>query len=53
MVFIWVYAQGWDIETVIQNEISQEEKKKFISMYICGIQKKNELICKAELETQM
>ena len=34
MVFIWVYAKGWDIETVIQNEISQEEKK-YIYINVC------------------
>ena len=52
MVFIWVYAKGWDIETVIQNEISQVEKK-YIYQCIYVESRKNELICKAELETQM
>ena len=30
--------KGWDLETVIQNEVSQEEKNKFcILMHIYGI----------------
>ena len=41
-----------DLETVIQNEVGQKEKD--ILMLICGIQKNgtDELICKAEIESQ-
>ena len=45
-----------DLETVIQSEVSQKEKNKYcILTYICGIQKNgtDELVCKAEIETQM
>ena len=45
-----------DLETVIQSEVSQKEKNKFrIILLICGIQKngRDELICKAEIESQM
>ena len=45
-----------DLETVIQSEVSQKEKSKYcILMHICEIQKNSidELICKAEIETQM
>ena len=45
-----------DLETVIQSEVSQKEKNKYrILMHICGIEKNgtDELICKAEIETQM
>ena len=28
-----------DLETVIQNEVNQKEKNKYILTYICGIQK--------------
>ena len=45
-----------DLETVIQSEVSQKEKNKYhILMHICGIQKNSidELVCKAEIETQM
>ena len=44
-----------DLESVIQNEVSQKEKNKYcILMHICGIQKNgtDEPICKAEIETQ-
>ena len=45
-----------DLETVIQSEVSQKEKNKYrILTHICGIQKTvtDELVCKAEIETQM
>ena len=45
-----------DLENVIQNEISQKEKTIYCTlMHICGIQKSgiDDLICKAEIETQM
>ena len=44
-----------DLETVKQSEGSQKEKNKYILMHTCGIQKNgiDELICKAEIETQM
>ena len=51
------FAETWmDLETVLQSEVSQKEKNKYhILMHICGIQKNgtDELICKAEIETQM
>ena len=42
-----------DLRTVIQSEVSQKEKNKYILTYICGIWKygTNEPICKTELET--
>ena len=45
-----------DLETVIQNEVSQKEKNKYrILMHICGIEKNgtDEPVCRAESETQM
>ena len=45
-----------DLETVIQSEVNQKEKNKYrILMHICGIYKNgtDELVCKAEIETQM
>ena len=45
-----------DQETVIQSEVHQKEKNKYrLLTYICGIQKNgtDELVCKAEIETQM
>ena len=51
------FVETWmDIETVIQSEVSQKEKNKYhILMHVCGIQKNgtDELVCKAEIETQM
>ena len=52
------FVEKWmDLETVIQNEVSQKEKNKYHMLtHICGILKKNsigDLICKAEMETQM
>ena len=51
------FVETWmDLETVIQSEVSQKEKNKYhILMHICGIQKNgtDELVCKAEIETQM
>ena len=50
------FAETWmDLETVIQSEVSQKEKiKYYIILLICGILKNDtdELICKAEIETQ-
>ena len=44
-----------DLETVIQSEISQKEKNKYIILLLCGIQKNgvDEQVFKAEIETQM
>ena len=51
------FVEMWmDLETVIQSEVSQKEKNKYhIVMHMCGIQKNgtDELVCKAEIETQM
>ena len=51
------FAEAWmDLETVAQSEVSQKEKNKYsIISLVCGIYKKgtDELICKAETETQM
>ena len=51
------FVETWmDIETVTQSEVSQKEKNKYrILTHICGIQKNgtDELVCKAEIETQM
>ena len=43
-----------DLESIIQSEVSQKEKKNCILMHICGIHKNgiDDLICKAETETQ-
>ena len=50
------FAEVWrGLETVIQNEISLNEKRKYhIILLICGIWKndKDELIFKAKIETQ-
>ena len=51
------FVEMWmDLETVIQSEVNQKEKNKYrILTYICRIQKNgtDELVCKAEIETQM
>ena len=51
------FAEMWmDLDIVIQSEVSQKEKNKYhIISLICGIQKngRDELICKAEIESQM
>ena len=51
------FVETWmDLETVLQSEISQKEKNKYrIVTHICGTQKNgtDELVCKAEIETQM
>ena len=51
------FVETWmTLETVIQKEISQKEKKKYsILMHICGTQKNgtDEPVCRAEIETQM
>ena len=50
------FVETWmDLETVVQSEVGEKEKKKYrILMHICGIQKNgtNEPVCKAEKETQ-
>ena len=49
------FAKKWvNLETVIQDEVSQKEKNNYIISLICGIQKNdtNELILKAETEAQ-
>ena len=49
-------VEAWiDLETVVQNEVSQKEKNKYCIISLkCVLQKnsKDELICKAEIETQ-
>ena len=51
------FVETWmDLESVIQSELSQKEKNKYhILMHICRIWKNgiDDLICKAEIETQM
>ena len=51
------FVDMWmDLETIIQREVSQKEKNKYhILTHICGIYKNgtNELVCKAEIETQL
>ena len=51
------FVEMWmDLETVIQNEVSQKEKNKYcILTHICGIQKNrtDEPVCKAAIETQL
>ena len=45
-----------DLETGTQSEVSQKEKNKYsVLTHICEIQKNgtDELICKAEIESQM
>ena len=45
-----------DLETVIQSGVSQKEKNKYcILTHICGTLKNgtDELVCRAEIETQM
>ena len=47
------FPETWlDLETIIQSEVSQKEKNKYISLK-CGIHKNDtdELICKEEIET--
>ena len=51
------FAETWmDLEIVIQSEVSLKEENKYhIISPICGIWKngRDELICKAEIESQM
>ena len=51
------FVEMWmDLEIVIQSEVSLKEKNKYpILTHICGIEKNgiDDLICKAEIETQM
>ena len=51
------FVEKWlDLKTVMQSEVSQEEKNKYhILMHICGIQINgvDEPVCKAEIETEM
>ena len=45
-----------NLESVIQSEVSQKEKKRYrILMHICGTEKNgtDEPVCRAEIETQM
>ena len=54
---IMPFAATWmDLEIVIQRKVSQKEKNKHhVMSFIRGIQKNDtdELICKAEIETQI
>ena len=46
---------GMDLKTVIQSEVSQKKKNKYLILtHICGIYKNDieDLICKEEIETQ-
>ena len=51
------FVEMWmDLETVIQSEVSQEEKNKYcILMHIHGTEKNgtDELVCRTEIEKQM
>ena len=51
------FVQTWmNLETVIQSEVSQKEKNNYgILTHTCGTQKNgtDELVCRAEIETQM
>ena len=51
------FVETWiDLETVIQSEASQKEKKKYcILTHTCGTQKNgtDEPVCRAEIETQI
>ena len=51
------FAEMWmDLETVIQSEVSQKEKNKYrILTHVGGTQNNgtDELVCRAEVETQM
>ena len=51
------FVEMWmGLESVIQSEVNQKEKSQYhIITHICGIQKNgiDDLICKAEIETQM
>ena len=51
---IWVRVAWMNLETVIQNEVSQKEKNKYILMHIHIILKTgiDEPVCKAGIETQ-
>ena len=44
---------GMNLESVIQCEIIQKEKNKYILMHVCGIYKNgtDEPICRARIET--
>ena len=49
------FPETWlDLGTIIQSEVSQKEKNKYISLK-CGIEKNDtdELICKEEIETSI
>ena len=48
------FAETWmDLETVIQSEIGQKEKNKYILTYVCGIQKKMNLLAKQNRDTNV
>ena len=51
-----VLVKWMDLEIVIQSRVSQKEKNKCcVISRLCGIQKNgtDELVCKAEIESQM
>ena len=54
---IELFVMRWmDLESVIQNEVSQKERNKYhILTHICGTWKNgaDEPVCRAEIETQM
>ena len=53
---ICVTCSCMNVKTIIQSEVSQKEKNRYCTTwFICGIYKNvpDELICKAETETQM
>ena len=55
VVLVSTVQRRWmDLDTVIQSEVSQKNKYHILTR-ICGIQKNgtDELVCKAEIETQM
>ena len=51
------FVETWmNLESVIQSEVSQKEKNKYrILTHICSTSKNgtDELVCRAEIETQM
>ena len=50
------FVEMWmDLESIIQSEISQKQKKQIIYLHVCGIQKNGtgEPVSRARIETQM
>ena len=51
------FVETWmELETVMQSEVRQKEKNKYrILTHVCGTWKygTDELVCRAEIETQM